>query len=199
MKNKLLIGLAVLAVVVIAIILLMGKSKSAGQNTQTENTVNAPTTSTPNTSIGNSTQANDLIGTWVSSVQGKGMQGSGNLTISGVAVQINFTGDVDLVIQKVENNIATGTLAFTNFCSSKVTSVPGKPDVIGQAQCLSGNKVPAYLQIDGNKITYTGETILGASVTLNGTYTSDSISGTFTRTSSYGNINGTFNLVRAKN
>jgi len=209
-----LLGAAGLIVVIIIIILLVN-SKPAQQKPQTGSTLNTPiasiaatpvasVTNTPNVStsatpVVNSTSANGLIGTWVSAVQGKGMQGSGKIAISGTATQITFTGDVNLVVQKVENNTGTGEITFTNLCGSKVTSVPGKPDVIGPAQCISGNSLPAVMRINGNTITYTGKSILGADISLTGTYTNDSMSGTFTRTSASGNITGTFNLARAKN
>jgi len=54
------------------------------------------------------------------------------------------------------------------------------------------------MQINGNAIKYTGPTVLGASISLTGTYTNDSFSGTFERTSTSGTANGTFDLTRLK-
>lgn len=202
-----LLGAAVLVVIVVIIVVSLGKSKSAGQKNQIVNSVNTTISSTPVASsvptesavVSTPTPNSDLIGTWVSSVKGKGMQGSGKIAIGGVATEINFTGDVNLVVQQVENNTGTGEITFTNLCGSKVTSIPGKPDVIGPPQCISSNSLPAVMQIAGNTITYTGKSILGADISLSGTYSGDSMSGTFTRTSTAGNITGTFNLARTKN
>jgi len=184
-KSKLkyyLLGLIVLIIVVV--IILLGNSKSASQQSQATSAANISTASTPN-----STSTSELIGTWVSAVSGKGMQGLGKITFSGTAYQIGFTGDINLVIEKVENNLGTGTITFSNLC----LTTDAKP-----AQCIKTYSQPAVMQISGNTINYTGPTMLGASLSLSGTYTNDSISGTFTRTSSSGKINGTFNLARTK-
>jgi hypothetical protein len=55
------------------------------------------------------------------------------------------------------------------------------------------------MQIDGNKISWSGKSDLGADISLTGTFTGDTMTGTFVRTSSSGTINGTFSLTRAKN
>jgi len=64
-------------------------------------------------------QTSGLIGTWVSSVPKKGMQGSGKGTLNGTNYKINFTGDINLVVQKVENNVGTGTITFQQFMLSR--------------------------------------------------------------------------------
>ncbi len=210
-----LFGAIILVLVIIIIVLLLKGSKPAEQKPQTESNTGTPTVNTPapvapgtpdtsapgtpDMSVVEQTPDNGLIGTWTSSVKDKGMEGSGKVAIRGTAAQVKLTSDVDLVIQKVENNTADGTITFNNSCLASTISVPGKPDVVEPAQCLSLATRPASLQIDGDKISYTGKSDLGADISLTGTYTNDSISGTFTRTGTSGVINGTFSLVRVKN
>ena len=206
LKYYLLGGAIILVVVVVAIVLSQGNSKSTGQNTQTADsgstqiTSTVPPATTVTTSVENSSpvSSDSLIGTWVSSVQGKGLQGSGKITNEGTTTQVNLVGDVSLVVKGVENNTATGTITFSKVCLTTIVSVPGKPDVTKPAECLGAYSQPSVMQISGNTIKYSGKSLLGASISLTGTYTSDSMSGIFTRTSSNGNINGTFNLVRSK-
>ena len=200
-----LLGAVLLAAVITATVLLPKNSKTAEKNPQTASIANtlgekvpAPESNAPEAAAANSNSANGLVGTWVSATQSKGMQGSGKITLRGTVYKIDMTGDVDLVIQKVENNTSTGTITFNNFCLTTTISVPGKPDVIEPAQCLNGNSRPATMQISGNTINYSGKSDLGADINLAGTYTNDSMSGTFVRTSSSGKINGTFSLVRSK-
>jgi len=214
-----LLGGIILVAVILIIVLSMGGAKTSGQKDQAMNgtggTVNIPAnpitgvsadsttkapvvTNAPITPAVTSTpkSASGLIGTWVSAVTGKGMQGTGKITLRGTVNQLSLTGDVNLVIKKVENNIGTGTITFDKVCITAVVSVPGKPDVTNPTQCLNAYSQPSTMQISGNKITYTGKSVLGANITLTGTYTSDTMSGTFTRTGSSGKINGTFSLAR---
>lgn len=185
------VGCVVLIVIIIVIVLL-GNSKSTKQPIQTQNITNTPTVNT------SSTSDNGLVGTWISSTKGKGMQGSGKVTYNGTAYKVDFTGDINLAVQKVENNVGTGTITFSNLCLVATISVPGKSDVKRPAQCLKSYTEPAVMQINGNNIKYEGQTVLGASISLTGTYTNDSFSGTFVRTSTAGTTNGTFNLVHTK-
>jgi len=221
-----LLGGVVLIVIIIAVVLMTGKSKPVAQSP--ENLAPAKVTSLPTTSnlvpetnasavttpgsqvttppvassasapVADLPAANALIGNWNSSTQGKGMQGSGTAALNGITFQLNLSGDVNLVINKVENNAGTGTITFNNVCIGATKLVAGKPAVTEPAKCVKTYSQPAVMQIDGDKITYTGQTELGATVTLTGTFANDSMTGTFVRTSTSGNINGTFDLARAK-
>ena len=194
-KSKLkyyLSGLIILIVIIIVIMLSAGSKHTPQQTQATNNAANTPTASTSATSVKNSISTNGLVGTWISSTQGKGMQGSGKVAFHGTTYQINFTGDVNLVIQKVEDNTGTGNITFSNLCLT--VSGINKP-----AQCMKSYNEPVAMQISGNNIKYTGPTVLGASISLAGTYTNDSITGTFTRTSTSGTNTGTFSLIREKN
>jgi hypothetical protein len=190
------LGLIILIVIVV-VVMLSRNSESVTQQSQAQNTTNTSTTNTVATKT-NPISTSGLIGTWVSSVPKKGMQGSGKGTLNGTNYKINFTGDINLVVQKVENNVGTGTITFSNLCLVATVTTPGKPDVVRPAQCLKSYTEPAVMQINGNAIKYTGPTVLGASISLTGTYTNDSFSGTFERTSTSGTANGTFDLTRLK-
>jgi hypothetical protein len=184
-------------VIIIAIVMLSGGSKPSVAPSQTESTTNAPITNTPSTPATNPASASSgLMGTWVSSVSGKGMQGAGKVTLNGTTDQIAFTGDINLVVTKVENNSGTGTITFSNICLTVTVSTSGKPDVANPTQCLKAYSQAAVMKIDGNNISYTGETVLGANVVLTGTFSGNSMTGTFIRKSSSGSITGTFSLIR---
>lgn len=185
-KLKYYLSSLIILVLIIVAIIVFGNSKSATQNSQAENTTNTPAQSQAVTTLDSG-----LVGNWVSSVSGKGMQGSGKVAFRGTTYQITFTGDINLVVQKVENNIGTGTITFSNLCLTT-------PGVNKGPQCLKSYTEPAVMQISGNTIKYVGKTVLGAGISLTGTYTNDSFSGTFIRTSTSGTINGTFSLARAK-
>lgn len=170
------LGLIILIVIIIVVIMSL------------KNSNNAPTANTPVASNTNSTSSG-LMGTWVSATPSKGMEGSGKITFRGTAYQVTFVGDINLKIEKVENNTGTGVITFSNLCLTTTTQ---------PAQCVKTYTEPAVMQISGNTIKYTGQTVLGANISLTGTFTNNSMSGTFIRTSTAGTTNGTFNLVRAK-
>ena len=157
-----------------------------------------PVAANPVSTPAASPAAKVLIGTWDSSTPGKGMQGSGKAGLNGITYQLSLAGDVNLVLNQVENNTGTGTITFNNVCVSGTKTLPGKPAVAIKEQCVKTYSQPAVMQIDGNKITYSGQSQLGADITLTGTYTGDSMTGTFVRTSTSGSINGTFDLTRTK-
>jgi hypothetical protein len=225
-----LIGAAVVLVVVIAGLLLAGKSKPVAPQPESPNApvpadatapttdnqaINTPTPAAPEpapvtgeptipgvngpaTASAPGTPTNGLAGTWKSSVQGKGIQGSGKMTLNGIIYELSLTGDVSLVIQKVDNNTATGTITFNNACINGTKSAAGKPATAFAPQCEKTFSRPALMQIDGNKISWSGKSDLGADITLTGTFTDDSMSGTFIRTSTSGKIDGTFGLTKSK-
>lgn len=146
----------------------------------------------------NSASASGLVGTWTSSVAGKGMQGSGKVELNGITYELSLAGDVSLVINKAEDKTGTGTITFNNVCISGTKSVAGKAATAISPQCAKSLSRPAEMQVDGNKISWSGQSDLGADITLTGTYAGDSMSGTFARTSKQGNIDGTFSLAKTK-
>ena len=187
-------GAIVLVVIIVIILLSVGKSKSSETNSQAVNGVN--TSATP---VENATSNSGLVGTWVSAVSGKGLQGSGKVVTAHSSTEITASSDLKLVIQKIENNTAIGTIAYTNLCYTIATSILGRAATTKPPQCTNTGDEPARLQVSGNTISYNGQTVLSANVSLEATYSGDTISGTFTRTGAYGKVTGTINLVRVKN
>jgi hypothetical protein len=191
-------GAAVLVILIIVIAVIShGTTPVVAPQSQTANTALA--TTTPNiatTSASNSAAASSLVGTWGSAAAGKGVQGSGEVMISGKSYQLSLHGDVDLVIQKVTDSAAIGTIAYNNLCLTTVVSAPGQTPITKPAQCVSSAAVPATIQINGSTLTFTGKSELGSDISFTGSFENGTITGTFTRMSSYGKISGSFDLVR---
>lgn len=139
---------------------------------------------------------NSLVGKWVSATAGKGMQASGKFTISKSTALIDLSGDVTLVIEQIQDNVASGTLAYSNVCSKVIVTTPGKSPYSRSPQCFSVDNIPVSSQIKGNSINFEGTTNAGGKVTFSGVYSNDTLSGTFSRDSQYGQLNGTFSLHR---
>src|SRR4030067_3527292 len=70
---------------------------------------------TPIPLIGNLTPARDLKGTWTSSIRGKGIQLYGQFVTGPGTTKIYEEGDMELIIDKMEGNTASGTIRYTNL------------------------------------------------------------------------------------
>jgi len=208
MKNKslskyYLLGGVVLIVVVLIIVFSQKNSKHFGPDNQINDYVNnslpitPPPTNTAAASVNNSASANELIGTWFSAEQGKGMQGTGKFVTARATTQIDVSSDVSVVIQKVENNLAIGTLTYNDLCTTAIITPTGKPAITEQPRCTKKDSQPVALQIgDNNNLSFKGKNSIGADISFAGSYTNDTVSGTFTWDSTSGEIKGTFNLIR---
>ena len=192
-------GVIILLVIIAVVAVLLGSAKHTEQGPAESATVATSTTSTATTSATTSAATDGLVGTWGSAEAGKGVQGSGKVTISGTSYQISLDGDVNLVIQKVENGAAVGTIAYNNLCLTTVVTAPGKAPVTKPAQCVSSPAIPATIQINGSTLTFTGKSQLGSDISFSGNFANGKITGTFTRMSSYGKVSGSFDLVRTTN
>jgi len=159
----------------------------------------ANSTDNPTRAVPTQAPANSLIGTWVSSVKGKGMQGSGKIVLPKFTTQLEMSGDVNLVIKTVADNIASGIISYSNLCTVSTVTMPGKPAAAKPPQCVSGESKEVQLHVNGNALTFAGQTSTGANVSFTGNYTNDTMSGAFTIAGSYGDMKGTFSLERAKN
>ena len=185
---KILCGGACPNLIIVIAVISHGTTPTAAPQTQTANTSIA--TSTPSiatTTAPTAASTNDLVGTWGSAVAGKGVQGSGKVTISGTSYQISLDGDVNLIIQKVANGAAVGTIAYNNLCLTAVVSAPGKTPVTKPAQARKS--LPQYLLQSRSislTLTFTGKSQLGSDISFTGTIGNGTITGTFTRMSSYG-------------
>ncbi len=199
-------GLIIVIVIVVVIAMSHGSTPSTPQvQTTPVGTAAVATSTTPVATTSSATpattptQASGLVGTWGSAVAGKGVQGSGKVTISGTSYELSLDGDVHLVIQKVTDNAAVGTISYSNLCITTIVSAPGKTPVTKPAQCVSSKAVPAPIKINGSTLTFVGKSELGSDISFSGNFANDSITGSFTRSSQYGKITGSFNLVRAQN
>jgi hypothetical protein len=168
---------------------------SAQQNSVANNNQNKA----PAQSVANSASTNSLVGNWVSSVKGKGMQGSGKIVMPKFTAQFSMNGDVKLVVKNVANNIASGIISYSNLCTVSTITMPGKPATVKSPECVSNESKAVELQISGNTLTFAGQTSTGANISFTGNYSGDNMSGKFTITGSSGDMNGTFSLDRAKN
>src|SRR3989344_8367236 len=87
--------------------------------------------------IGNLTPTRDLRGTWTSSIRGKGIQLYGQFCTGPDTTKIYEDGDVELIINTVQNNTASGTIRYTNLCSYGETTIPGYSTISVPRQCLN--------------------------------------------------------------
>ena len=148
--------------------------------------------------VASTTTSNDLVGTWVSTTPGKGMQGTGTITLPKSTTNFSISGDVNLVITKVENNIGSGTISYSNLCTTETTTYTTKPAVTKKLPCTSAAGKPIEVNIDGNKVTFNGQTSTGADISFTGSYTNDTSSGTVVVKGTYGDMTGSFSLTKAK-
>ncbi|OGY22308.1 MAG: hypothetical protein A2126_03975 [Candidatus Woykebacteria bacterium GWB1_45_5] len=148
--------------------------------------------------IGNLTPARDLKGTWTSSIRGKGIQLYGQFATGPGTTTVYEDGDVELIIDKVENNIASGTMRYTNLCTTGSTSVPGYGNISVPRQCVADTGARAtQIRVSGSRLDFGTVSTGGATFSMQGNFTTDIISGTMTATTPYGVIKGEFHLIRA--
>jgi hypothetical protein len=143
-------------------------------------------------------QASSIIGTWRSTEAGKGMQATGTLVTARASTELTMAGDVQVVIQKVENNVAEGTMTYSNLCTTAVITMTGKSPITEKPQCITITPKPIQVKVAGNAITFDGPSDTGGTVTFTGTFSNDAFSGSFTRAGSVGTLSGTFHLVRSQ-
>jgi hypothetical protein len=151
---------------------------------------------TPKAPIGNLTPVRDLRGTWISSLKGKGMQTYSQFKTGPGTTQIYQEGDIQLIIASVENNVASGTIQYTNLCTWGRTTAPKIPTINIPKQCASIPASPIQIRVSGSRLDFGSVSGNGMSFTMQGNYTTDLISGTMTAATSYGVIKGEFHLVR---
>lgn len=154
---------------------------------------------TPKPPIGNLTPVRDLKGTWISAIKGKGIQLYGQFTTGPGTTKVYEDGDVELIIDTVENNIASGKIRYTNLCTYGETTVPGYGAISVPRQCTSDSGArPIQIKVSGSRLDFGTISAGGATFSMQGNYTTDIISGTMTTTTSYGVIKGEFHLNRVR-
>ena len=153
---------------------------------------------TPIPLIGNLTPARDLKGTWTSSIRGEGLQLYGKFTTGPGTTTIYEEGDMELIIDKMEGNIASGTIRYTNLCVTGSTHVPSYGNINVPKQCTADTGTqPIQITVSSSHLDFGTINTGGATFTMQGNYTTDIMSGTMTATTPYGDIKGEFHLIRA--
>jgi len=154
---------------------------------------------TPKPPIGTLTAARDLRGTWVSALRGKGIQLYGKFTTGPSVTKIYENGDIELKIDNVKNNIASGKIRYTNLCVTGGTTIPGYGTVSVPKTCTGDTGAGSIqIKISGSRLDFGTISVSGATASMQGNYTTDLMSGTMTMTSAYGIIKGEFHLNRKK-
>jgi hypothetical protein len=154
---------------------------------------------TPKAPIGNLTPVRDLRGTWVSSLRGKGMQNYGSFNTGPAVTQIYQEGDIELIIDSVSSNVASGTFRYINLCTWGKSTAPKIPAVSIPKKCMSPGANPIQIRVSGTRLDFGTVSTAGVNATMQANYTTDLISGSTTATvSPYGVIKGEFHLIRSK-
>lgn len=154
----------------------------------------------PKAPIGELTESRDLRGTWISSLSKKGFQLYGKFDLPGSVTNVHQNGDIELIIDKVENNIASGQMRFTNVCGSSQTIAPppvGKITVPEKCIADSGYS-PVSIRVSSTALDFGTFASGGIVATMQGTFTTDMIAGTMGIETEYGIIKGVFNLMRQR-
>jgi hypothetical protein len=155
---------------------------------------------TPAAPIGNLTPVRDLRGTWISSLKGKGMQNYGKFTTGPGTTQIYQEADIELIINSVSGNTASGTMRYINLCTWGSTSAPKIPTISVPKNCNSTGANPIQIRVSGSRLDFGTMNAGSVSFSMQGNYTTDIISGTMTANiSPYGVIKGEFHLIRKQN
>ncbi len=157
---------------------------------------------TPKSPIGELTPARDLRGTWRSSLSGKGMQLYGKITTYGSITELYENGDVELIINEVKDNIAIGTMRYTDLCTwgeTKVT-VAGAERVINMPKnCVADTgRQEISIRVSSSAVDFGTVSLEGITATMQGSFTTDIMSGSMTLTMPQGVLKGTFNLSRQR-
>jgi len=149
--------------------------------------------------IGNLTPTRGLRGTWTSSIRGKGIQLYGQFTTGPDTTKIYEDGDVELIINTVQNNTASGTIRYTNLCSTGSTTVPGYGNITVPKQCVPDTGAQAIqIRVSGSRLDFGTVSAGGGTFSMQGNFITDIISGTMTATTPYGVIKGEFHLNRKR-
>ncbi|MDZ4655931.1 MAG: hypothetical protein U1F44_08660 [Coriobacteriia bacterium] len=153
---------------------------------------------TPGAPIGNLTPTRDLRGRWTSSLQGKGLQLYGSFSIEGGTVEVYEDGDIELVIESVDGNTATGEIRWINLYGSGSTTIPEVGTVSMPRTLLvqDSGYCPITIRVSGSRLDFGSFSTGGVSGSMQGSYTTDLMSGTMTAQTEYGPIKGEFHLMR---
>lgn len=146
------------------------------------------------------TPARDLRGTWISSLPGKGFQLQGQFAVAGSTTTVHEDGDIELIVDKVENNIAYGTMRYYNVCAWGFTIAPVVGKITVPKTCNKDlGPQPITFKVSSSAVDFGTINISGVTATMSGTFTTDLMHGAMTATiEPYGEVIGVFTLNRKK-
>lgn len=130
----------------------------------------------------------DMLGMWVSTTPGKGFEVDANVKTDDQVLPIQVAFDVEMVIERMEGNIAVGTMRMFNASASAG----------GQSYPLPDNPAVAVrLKIDGDTVTDTSDSAWGLKCVVEG----DRLMGTVELPAASGVLagaSGTMDLTRSQ-
>lgn len=149
---------------------------------------------------GNLTPTRNLVGTWKSSLKGKGIQLYGSFQTETGNMQMYQDGDMEIVIDSVINNTATGKIRLSNVYMTAKATVPGRgSSTIPRTLVIKDTGYnPTAIRVSGARLDFGTFAANGSTLTMQGSYTTDLMSGTMTMPGPYGPIKGEFHLIRQK-
>jgi hypothetical protein len=146
---------------------------------------------------GNLTPARDLRGTWKSSLSGKGLQVFGKFTTGPAVTTVTEDGDMELIIDSVVDNIATGKVRYTNLNATAVATVPKLKTITSKTGQKDTGYLPISIRVSGSALDFGTVKAPGITFAMVGSYTTDIMSGSVTITlPAYGVLKGEFHLSR---
>jgi len=193
-------GIAFIFILIIAALAIGGAVAYVGTNPDLVNTITQKIKDiiTPGPPIGDLTPVRDLKGTWVSSIKGKGFQLYGKFPTAGGTAVVYQNSDITLKIDSVSGNTARGTITYTNICTWGSVTVTGYGSISTPKTCANAGAQAISIRVSGSRLDFGTISAAGATITMQGNFTTDLISGTMTMTSAYGIIKGEFHLIRKK-
>ncbi len=197
------IGIVILAVLIAAAasIVILAKVNPEKFQSVSDKLASIVTSKPP---IGNLTPARDLRGTWISSLSGKGMQLSGQFTTENAVTDVWEDGDIEIKIENVENNIASGTIRYFNACGwgTSTVTIPGQGKrVISVPKTCAADTghQPIEIRVSSSALDFGTVKAGGVTATMQGSFTTDLMHGTMTMTyPPYGAVKGLFTLMRQR-
>ncbi|MDQ7814592.1 MAG: hypothetical protein RDU25_02210 [Patescibacteria group bacterium] len=155
----------------------------------------------PKPSIGKLTPARDLRGTWISSLTGKGVQLYGKFETGNGVTDVYEDGDIELIIEDVEGNTATGQMRLYNVCAYGQSKFPAPVGTISvPKRCFQDvGSGPVSIEVSASNVDFGTFSSGNISWEMRGTYTTDLMKGTIaTYVEPYGAIKGEFHLMRKR-
>jgi hypothetical protein len=141
----------------------------------------------------------DLRGTWKSSLAGKGFQVFGRIEAGTSVTTIYEDGDIEIIIEDVVNNTATGKIRYTNVVAKSVTTAPNIKPITVELKPEDTGYLPISIAINGTALDFGTVATDGVTISMKGMYLTDILSGTMTATvEGSGELKGVFTLNRQK-